>query len=282
MRGRRPTATRMRSATTDVPSARWPTRWSPSDSTRSSAVPVRTSMPSCSSDRRTLAAASGVSRASTRSAASTIVTCEPKRASAWPSSQPIGPPPSTRRRRGSSASCQTVSEVSGSLVCSPGRSGTTGDDPVVSSAWSNVTSTPPTSARPGPANLTVPWATATPDSRRCSGESIGAILAIEACTCAITVVKSTDTESTWTPSRSPSRASAATCAAASSDLLGTHPVQRQSPPVRSRSTSRTWAPKPAAVWAATSPAVPPPTISRSQGRRSSRCSGSDDHTSAVT
>lgn len=52
-------------------------------------------------------------------------------------------------------------------------------------------------------------------------------------------------------------------AAAMSDLEGTQPVHRQSPPMRSRSTSSTSAPKRAAVLAATIPAVPPPITSRS-------------------
>jgi len=58
---------------------------------------------------------------------------------------------------------------------------------------------------------------------------------------------------------------AAAEAAAISDFEGTQPVHRQSPPGRSRSTSRTRASKPAAVFAATRPAVPPPMTRRSQG-----------------
>src|SRR3954463_6027638 len=53
--------------------------------------------------------------------------------------------------------------------------------------------------------------------------------------------------------------------AAISALLGTQPVHRQSPPGPrlSRSISTTRAPRPAAVRDATSPAVPPPTTTRS-------------------
>ncbi len=88
-----------------------------------------------------------------------------------------------------------------------------------------------------------------------------------------------------TPSRPALRAVAAAAAAASSALEGTHPVQRQSPPVRSRSTSITRAPRLDAVLAATMPAVPPPRTSRSHragsltcvarrsGRRARRASG---------
>jgi len=52
-------------------------------------------------------------------------------------------------------------------------------------------------------------------------------------------------------------------AAAIRALPGTHPVHRQSPPGRSRSTISTDAPSEAAVHAPTKPAVPPLTTSRS-------------------
>ena len=51
------------------------------------------------------------SRIISRGSISTRVTCEPMRAKAWASSQPIGPPPSTTRRAGCSCSCHTESEV---------------------------------------------------------------------------------------------------------------------------------------------------------------------------
>ncbi len=48
-----------------------------------------------------------------------------------------------------------------------------------------------------------------------------------------------------------------------SALLGTQPVQVQSPPIRSFSTSTTFAPTALAKGAATSPAEPAPIITRS-------------------
>ena len=45
-------------------------------------------------------------------------------------------------------------------------------------------------------------------------------------------------------------------------LDGTQPTFKQSPPMRCRSTSATFAPRPAAPAAATSPAVPAPTTTR--------------------
>ena len=228
-----------------------------------------------------MSAAGGASPGINRSAASTMVTEEPSLAKACPSSQPIGPPPSTRSRRGSSVRDHTESEVRGAASARPGRSGTTGEEPVATSAWVKLTRSPSTVADVGPVKTTVPWATEAPAARIAAGESTGSMVVIEARTCSITASKSTDTESTWTPREAAARASPAACAAASSALLGTQPVHRQSPPVRSRSTRRVVAPNPAAVWAATRPAVPPPTIRRSHGRESGAVRESEDHAAAA-
>ena len=64
-----------------------------------------------------------------RGSISTCVTFAPKRAKHCASSQPIGPPPSTTRRRGSSRSCHTVSEVRQPTVSMPGIGGTNGRAP---------------------------------------------------------------------------------------------------------------------------------------------------------
>ena len=65
------------------------------------------------------------------------------------------------------------------------------------------------------------------------------------------------------PNRSAVRIPWAACAAASSALDGTHPVHRQSPPTRWRSTAHTFTPSDAANSAATTPAEPMPTMTRS-------------------
>src|SRR5215472_11140222 len=67
------------------------------------------------------------------------------------------------------------------------------------------------------------------------------------------------------------RISCATFAALSSALLGTQPVQVQSPPIRSFSTRATFAPSCAAKPAAVKPPEPAPTITKSNSR-----SGIDD------
>src|SRR4051812_699623 len=69
------------------------------------------------------------------------------------------------------------------------------------------------------------------------------------------------------PTESALRMRCARSAAAISDLLGTQPVHRQSPPGPrlSRSIRTTRAPSPAAVREATRPAVPPPMTTRSYG-----------------
>jgi hypothetical protein len=68
-------------------------------------------MPSARKRSATIADTSGSSRGMMRGPRSTCVTCAPRRAKACVSSQPIGPPPRTSRRRGSWRSSQTVSEV---------------------------------------------------------------------------------------------------------------------------------------------------------------------------
>jgi len=65
------------------------------------------------------------------------------------------------------------------------------------------------------------------------------------------------------PSRSAVRIRCAALAAASSALLGTQPVHRQSPPGRPASTAATLRPSLAASSAAISPAEPMPTTTRS-------------------
>ena len=79
----------------------------------------------------------------------------------------------------------------------------------------------------------------------------------------MTCAKSTRGAPTWAPSAASARTSPTACADRSSALDGTHPVFRQSPPSRARSTRATRAPRPAAPIAATRPAVPPPTTTRS-------------------
>ena len=213
----------------------------------------------------TRVAASGASLPRMRSDPSTRVTSAPRRAKAWASSHPIGPPPSTARRPGSARMSHRLALVSTRSRSRPGIGGTTGCAPVASRACRNRTRRPSTSAVSGPVSRAVPASTCTPAASRAAGESVGAMLSIAPCTWAITRVKSTVTPPTSTPRRPAVRAPAAACPAARRDLDGTHPVHRQSPPVRSRSTSSTRAPRPAAVLAPTRPAVPPPSTSRSQG-----------------
>ena len=72
---------------------------------------TRTSMPSARKRCATISEISGSSLIMIRGSISTCVTLEPRRAKHCASSEPIGPPPSTTRRCGSSRSSQTVSEV---------------------------------------------------------------------------------------------------------------------------------------------------------------------------
>jgi hypothetical protein len=175
------------------------------------------------------------------------------------------PPPRTTSSTGSSARAQIVSLVRYAASARPGTGGTAGDAPVARTARRKVIVRPSTSTVDGPVNLASPVRTLTPSRARACGESTGAIRLAAAWTWAITAGRSTRTPSTWTPNRCAVRAAAADRAAARIAFDGTHPVHRQSPPGRSRSTSRTLAPTLAAVLAATTPAVPPPTTTRSHG-----------------
>ena len=76
---------------------------------------------------------------------------------------------------------------------------------------------------------------------------------------AIAVPKSRSTPpGNVSPNSAPSRADAQTRAARIIPFEGTQPTFRQSPPIRCRSISATFAPMPAATAAVTSPAVPAP------------------------
>ena len=176
------------------------------------------------------------------------------------------PPPITSSLAGSESRSQTVSLVR--VVAPsrrPGTGGTAGAAPVHRRARRKPRVFPSTSSEASPVKRARPVITWTPLRRSVSGESTGAISAIDARTPAITSAKSTETSPTSMPLVDALRADEATAAAAMRALLGTHPVHRQSPPVRSLSTSATRAPSLAAVVEATMPAVPPPTTTRSQG-----------------
>jgi hypothetical protein len=67
---------------------------------------------------------------SSTGAASMISTRLPSRAKAWPSSEPVGPPPSTVSAVGSSRRSQTVSLVRKFTPSSPAMGGTVGREPV--------------------------------------------------------------------------------------------------------------------------------------------------------
>lgn len=238
---------------------------SATDFTSTTGAPVRRVAPSRSRDAATSPAAWGSSRVRMRSAPSMMVTCEPSRANAWPSSQPMLPPPRTASRSGRTSRSHTESLVRGSATSSPGIGGITGDEPVQTIAWANSTDRPSTTALWGPVKARSPLSTCTPAASRTAGESTGSMVLIAECTCSITLAKSTETLATSIPRWAPMRVCAATEAAARRALEGTQPVQRQSPPVLSRSTRSTRAPKLAAVFALTIPAVPPPTTNRSHG-----------------
>ncbi len=168
--------------------------------TRVSRCSVRMRTPSVSSARRTIAEASGSSLDRMRAPLSTMVTWAPNRAKPWPNSLPIAPPPTTTRRRGTSARSQIVSLVHGAASRSPGTGGTVGDAPVARSAR-RKRSVVPSSIETvrGEAKRATPVTTSTPASRSASGESTGAMVLMASRMCSLTRAKSTATDFAWTP-----------------------------------------------------------------------------------
>jgi hypothetical protein len=104
-------------------------------------VSTRTPLAASAADRASLAR--GSSLAMRRPVASMMVTSLPSRAKACPSSQPVGPPPRTTRRSGSSVRFHIVSLVNGSVPPSPGTGGRAREGSVATTACRNEDACPP-------------------------------------------------------------------------------------------------------------------------------------------
>lgn len=160
-----------------------------------------------------------------------IVTCAPRRANAWASSQPIGPPPMTASRRGSSVRLKIDSLVRKPASASPGTGGTAGRPPVAITARAKRSRASPTSTSSPERKRASPRKTSIPSSRKRSAPSWGAIAARRLRMRSITAGKSTATGPRTLTPRSPARAtSAAARALARTAFDGTQPTFRQSPP----------------------------------------------------
>ncbi len=122
----------------------------------------------------------------------------------------------------------------------------------------------PTSTASGATKRASPRSTVAPRGRNRASESAGSSAAIAPCTCACTAAQSISGVPRRSPSRPAPRAAVAAWDAASSALLGTQPKFRQSPPIRSRSTSATFTPSCAATAVTESPAEPAPITTRSK------------------
>ena len=108
-------------------------------------------------------AASASSCGMSVSSISTIVTSEPKRLRIEANSEPMMPPPSTTRRRGTSVCASSPVESTHRSDSRPWIGGRSGNDPVATTADLKVTSpTPSTAIVFGPVNLPVPFTHSTP------------------------------------------------------------------------------------------------------------------------
>ncbi len=126
-------------------------------------MPVSTRMPSSAKTFSISSLVSGSSGASSRSATSSTVTCEPNRANAWASSQPIGPPPMTASEAGSSATFTISRLVQYGVSASPSIGSRAGDVPTLSTTPRAPTySSSPTRTVPVPASRPSPRTIRTP------------------------------------------------------------------------------------------------------------------------
>ena len=166
---------------------------------------------------------------------------------------------------GGRSSAKTLSDVRKPAASSPAIGGTAGREPVASRTKRVRSVSPPTRTAWGPASVAgSPTRTSTPSARKRSGSS--SVRAMRSCTAwmrAQTAARSTSGAAAPTPYSPAVRTWWATFALAMSVLEGTHPVHRQSPPTRSRSTTQTRTPSVAANSAATMPPDPIPTMIRS-------------------
>ena len=222
--GRRPVATRRRSARTTAPSSVCTATDSPAASTRVALRPVRTSMPSARSTPVTTALASGSSAASTRSSASISVTRVAKRANACAISSPIAPPPSTTSDAGAVSAFAASRFVQYRTSARPGIGGIAGDVPVAITIPRRATkSVSPTRTRPSPSSTPRPRTTRTP----CFSRRSTATRSFQSSAASFRMRRATGAKSGVTTARpampSTRRASASRSAARIIILLGTQP-----------------------------------------------------------
>ena len=211
--------------------------------TREMVAPSSTCMPSRANTSATRAPASGSTGPSRCGPASITVTRTPKRARAWASSAPIGPPPMTPSVDGRVSIRSTSRLVQNGVSARPSIGGVAGRVPVLSTtpvAASNVS--PSTATVRGPVSRPCPRTNRTPASSSrltatVSSQSSVASSRIRACTGAQSARTSA------LPARpSMRRPSASRFAARITILLGMHPKYGHSPPTRRSSTPTTESP----------------------------------------
>src|SRR5262249_42860371 len=151
-----------------------------------------------------------------------------------------------------------------------------GDEPVAMTKRRAAISIPsPTTTVLRSLKRAAPAITRTPRPLKRSFESFGAIAAMTSCTCWWTLPKSMSGTPAATPKARASTTARACLAAAISDLEGTQPVLRHSPPILFFSTNTTDTPKAAAAAATERPPEPAPMTQMSGCRRSAMASPGD-------
>ena len=130
-------------------------------------------MPSRVKTSDTTVLTSGSSATRMRSAASSSVTCEPKRWKTWASSEPMAPAPMTARVPGAAVTFTTSRFVQYGVSANPSIGGAVGCVPVASTMPERArTCCPPTSTRPSPTSRAWAWTMVAPFSQRRSTTTV--------------------------------------------------------------------------------------------------------------
>ena len=242
----------MRSASTDSPSPKRTTSPEPASSTPVHCFPRWSAIPRLPRAFASSFAASASSCGINVGNISMTVTSEPKRLKIEANSQPMIPPPSTTRRRGTSVCASRPVESTHRGESRPWIGGRTGNEPVATIALLKVTSSPPSTAIAlGPVNVPRPLTHSTPFAlNSCATPPV--ICLTTPSFHALAAAKSSVGSPTTAPSLpNVSRASCSACAVWTHALVGMQPTRRHVPPRSgSCSTQTTLAPSCAARIAA--------------------------------
>ena len=264
VRGVRPIATRISSASTVAPSPS-STRTAPFRSTEDTVVSSRTSTPPSRRADSTSALANGSSRSISRGPRWTSVTREPSDDQACAISTPTTPPPRTNSLAGTRFAVVASMFVQGFASARPSTSGIVAELPVATTTALRATSAyEPTTTRRSPSSRPCPRTRATPRS-----SSQGSIEeSSRSWTTSSRRARTVATSSSPTSIPGTRRASATSSPGRRSAFEGMQAKKEHSPPTSRSSTTATESPASPRRPATTSPGAPAPITTTSSSRSS--------------